>query len=214
MQANMRATGRSSEEISAALIQLFLNCPAADPDEPGREVDIDEFAHTVVEQRARRDQQRVLEALAKCDQERALAALQAKEDAPAQAMAANDRPNGGPRVPLMEVVDFCVAPSAMLDSGAASSPPTHPTQLSDGGGTGVGGVRSHQTQDTGTEANSSTASQQTHDAGSGANTAPVCDEARNAWVVLGGWIANVANGEGGWTSPDGAHIGAPGSDRR
>jgi hypothetical protein len=126
MQANMRATGRSFEEISAALIQLFLNCPAADPDEPGREVDIDEFAHTVVEQRARRDQQRVLEALAKCDQERALAALQAKEDAPAQAMAANDRPNGGPRVPLMEVVDFCVAPSAMLDSGAASSLTAHP----------------------------------------------------------------------------------------
>jgi hypothetical protein len=42
----------------------------------------------------------------------------------------------------------------------------------------------------------------------------VCDEARNAWGVLGGWIAHVANGEGGWTSPDGAHIGAPGSDRR
>jgi hypothetical protein len=85
MQANMRATGRSSEEISAALVQLFLNCPAADPDEAGREVNVDEFAHTDVEQRARRDQQRVLEALARRDQH-ALAMLQAKEaDAPAPA---------------------------------------------------------------------------------------------------------------------------------
>jgi hypothetical protein len=189
MHANMRATGRSSEEISAALVQLFLNCPAVDPDEPaGREVNVDESAHTVVEQRARRDQQRVLEALAKRDQE-ALATLQAKEDAPAQAMAADDRPNG-PRVPFMEMVDFCVAPCVTLDNGAASSPPTHPTQLSDGGGTDVGGVGSHRTQDTGTDANSSTASQQTHDAGSGANITPMYDEARNAWVVPSGWIAN------------------------
>ena len=85
------------------------------------------------------------------------------------------------------------------------SPPTHPTQLSDGGDTGVGGVRSHQTQDTSTEANSPTASRQTHDVGSGANTTPVYDKARNAWVVPSGWIAN---GAGGWTSPDGAYWGA------
>jgi hypothetical protein len=93
-------------------------------------VNVDEFAHTVVEQRARRDQQRVLEALAKRDQE-ALATLQAKEGALTQAMAADDRPNG-PRVPLMEMVDFCVAPSAVtLDSDAASRrvhrPPTLPS---------------------------------------------------------------------------------------
>jgi hypothetical protein len=27
MQANMRATGHSHEEISAAMVRLFLNCP-------------------------------------------------------------------------------------------------------------------------------------------------------------------------------------------
>jgi hypothetical protein len=46
MQANMRATGRSSEEISAALVQLFLNCPAVNLDEAGQEMDDDEFAHS------------------------------------------------------------------------------------------------------------------------------------------------------------------------
>jgi hypothetical protein len=169
-------------------------------------VNVDEFAHTDVEQWARRDQQQVLEALANRDQQRALATLQAKEDAPApaQAMAADDRPTG-PRALLMEMVDFCVAPSVTLDSGSASPPPTHPTRLSDGGGTDVGGVGSYQTQDTGTETNSSTASQQTHDAGSGANTTPVYDEAGNTWMVPTGWIAN---GAGGFIAPDGAHWGA------
>jgi hypothetical protein len=57
MQANMRATGHSSEEISAALVQLFLNCPAVNPDEKETEVNVDEFEHTEVEQQARRDQQ-------------------------------------------------------------------------------------------------------------------------------------------------------------
>ena len=55
MQANMRATGHSSEEISAALVQLFLNCncPAVNPDETGQEMNVDEFEHTEVEQQRR-----------------------------------------------------------------------------------------------------------------------------------------------------------------
>jgi hypothetical protein len=69
MQANMRATGHSSEEIGAALVQLFLNCPAVNPDQAGQEVNVDEFVHTEVEQQARRDQQRVLAALARRDPE-------------------------------------------------------------------------------------------------------------------------------------------------
>jgi hypothetical protein len=42
IEANMRATGHSAEEISAALVQLFLNCPPARPDEAGEDVDVDE----------------------------------------------------------------------------------------------------------------------------------------------------------------------------
>jgi hypothetical protein len=96
-------------------------------------------------------------------------------------------------------------------------PPT--ALLPDGADADVGGVGSNQTQDTGTETNSSTANQQTHDAGSGANTTPVYDEAGNCWMnttpvydeagncwmLPVGWIAN---GTGGWISPDGAHWGA------
>jgi hypothetical protein len=163
MQAYMRATGRSSEKISAALVQLFLNCPAVNPDEAGQEMSVDEFAHTDAEQQARRDQLRVLAALARRDRQRVLATLHAEKDAPTptQAPAADVEP-------LMEMVDFCVAPSVTLDSSNASSPPTHPALLSDGDGTDVGGVGSHQTQDTGTETNS--ASQQTQDAGAGTST--------------------------------------------
>jgi hypothetical protein len=165
MQANIRATGHSSEEISAALVQLFLNCPAVDPDEAGQKVNVDEFAHTDVEQRARRDQQRVLEALVGRDQQRALATLQAKEDAPtpAQAPAADDRPTGS-RALLMEMGDFCVATIVVTDGVTAGlikkaeiklttgvQAPTHPALLSDGGGADVGGVEGHQTQDIDTE---------------------------------------------------------------
>jgi hypothetical protein len=42
MQANMRATSHSHEEISAAMFQLFLNCPAVRPDEIGVELNVDE----------------------------------------------------------------------------------------------------------------------------------------------------------------------------
>jgi hypothetical protein len=69
MQANMRATGHSSEEISAALVQLFLNCPAVNPDETGQE-------------QARRDQLRVLAALARRDQRHMPDTLHAKKDEP------------------------------------------------------------------------------------------------------------------------------------
>jgi hypothetical protein len=55
MQANMRATGHSSEDISAALVQFSLNCPAARPDEAGEDVDVDEYADNKVEQQARYD---------------------------------------------------------------------------------------------------------------------------------------------------------------
>jgi hypothetical protein len=128
-------------------------------------VNVDEFAHTNVEQRARHDQQRVLEALARRDQQRALATLQAKEDAPTpvQAPAADDRPTG-PRALLMAMGDFCVATSAVTDGVTASlirqakikltaevQTPTHPALLSDGGGAAVGGVGDHQTQDIDTE---------------------------------------------------------------
>jgi hypothetical protein len=65
MLANMKATGRSSEETHAALAQFFLNCPAVDPDAEQTKVNVDEFEHTEVEQQARRDQQRVLMALAR-----------------------------------------------------------------------------------------------------------------------------------------------------
>jgi hypothetical protein len=69
----------------------------------------------------------------------------------------------------------------------ADHPPILPSQLSDGGGTDVGGVVSQQTQDTGTNSN-----------------APPVNEEGNGGVAPAGWIAN---GAGGWTSPDGAHRG-------
>ena len=131
-------------------------------------MNVDEFAHTDVEQRARRDQQRVLEALARRDQQRALAKPQAKEDTPTptpvQAPAADDRPTGPPLALLMEMGDFCVATGVVTDGVTASlikqakinlttgiQAPTHPTLLSDGGGADVGGVGDHQTQDIDTE---------------------------------------------------------------
>jgi hypothetical protein len=95
-----------------------------------------------------------------------------------------------------------------LDSVTASSPPTHPALLSDGGGTDVGGVGSHLTQDIGTETNfveETTASHQTHDTGAGASATPA-DEAGNGWVAPDGWIANEAGNS--WVAPDGAHWGA------
>ena len=61
----MKATGRSAEETQAALSQFILNCPVTDPDAEEVEVNVDEFEHTEVEQRARRDQQRMLAALAR-----------------------------------------------------------------------------------------------------------------------------------------------------
>jgi hypothetical protein len=73
------------------------------------------------------------------------------------------------------------------ENATAGGPPTHPVQLSDGGGTDVGGAVSQQTQDTGTNSN-----------------APPVNEEGNGWVAPAGWIAN---GAGGWTSPDGAHWG-------
>jgi hypothetical protein len=187
----MRATGHSSEEISAALA-FFLNCPAVNPDENGTEVNVDEFEHTEVEQQARRDQQRVLTALVRRNQQHVPGAdvehfgLQGPVGCASRAM-------------LREAVDFCVATSPVTDSVTASpveqakrrehrrdpevqregndviqaafqsptahddatagSPPTHPAQLSDGGGSDVGGVGSHQTQDIVTETSPSTASQ-------------------------------------------------------
>jgi hypothetical protein len=77
--------------------------------------------HTGVEQQARRDQLRVLEALARRDQQCALATLQAKEDAPTltQAPAADDGPTGS-RALLMEMGDFCVATSVVTDDVTAS----------------------------------------------------------------------------------------------
>ena len=65
MISNMKATGRSAEETEAALSQLFLSCPMTNPEAEEVEVNVDEFEHTKVEQRARRDQQRVLAALAR-----------------------------------------------------------------------------------------------------------------------------------------------------
>jgi hypothetical protein len=120
-------------------------------------VNVDEFEHTEVEQQARRDQQRVLTAMARRNQQHDPGA---------------DVEHFGLRTLLMEAVDFCVATSVVTDGtqaafrsptahddATAGSPPTHPAQLSDGGGSDVGGVGSHQTQDTGTETNSSTATQ-------------------------------------------------------
>jgi hypothetical protein len=145
-----------------ALVQLFLNCPAVNPDEAGQEVDVDEFAHTGVGKQARCDQLRVPEALARRDQQRALATLQAKEDAPtpAQAPAADDGPPTGSRALFMEMRDFCVATSVVTDDVTAGlikqakiklttevQALTHPAQLSDGGGADVGGAGAHQTQD-------------------------------------------------------------------
>jgi hypothetical protein len=63
MHANMRATGRSHEEISAAMIQLFLNCPIASLDSECKPLDPDEHADNAVEQEARRDQQQLLAAM-------------------------------------------------------------------------------------------------------------------------------------------------------
>jgi hypothetical protein len=80
----MRATGRSSEEISAALVQLFLNCPAVRPDEAGGELNVDQYADNEVEQQARHDQERVLAALSRRDQQEA---PQAQEGAPAPTQA-------------------------------------------------------------------------------------------------------------------------------
>ena len=65
MISNMKATGRSAEETEAALTQLFLSCPMTNPEAEEVEVNVDEFEHTKVEQRARRDQQRMLAALAR-----------------------------------------------------------------------------------------------------------------------------------------------------
>jgi hypothetical protein len=47
MLANMRATGRSSDETHAALAQFFLNCPAVDPGAEETTVNVDEFEHTL-----------------------------------------------------------------------------------------------------------------------------------------------------------------------
>ena len=46
MLANMKATGYSSEEVNAAMAQLFLSCPAVNPDEAETKVNVDEFEHT------------------------------------------------------------------------------------------------------------------------------------------------------------------------
>jgi hypothetical protein len=104
-----------------------------------------------------------------------------------------------------EPSSHCMATSITVDSVTASSPPTHPAQLSDGGGADVGGVESHQTQDIGTETNpvaveETTASQQTQDAGAGAS-ATLAAGARGP-----GWVAGEAGH--GWVAPDGAHWGA------
>jgi hypothetical protein len=106
------------------------------------DVNVDEFAHTDVEQHARCGQLRVLAALSRCDRQRVPATPHAEDAAPTptQAPAADVEPS-------MEVVDFCVAPSATLDSGTAISPPTHPAQLHDGGGADVGGVGSRESPD-------------------------------------------------------------------
>jgi hypothetical protein len=146
------------------MVQLFLNCPVVRPDDMGdEELNVDEYADTEVEQQARRDQERVL------------AAMRAKKDAPAPAQvpAAEGHMPIGSRRSLMEIVDFCVATS-VVDDGI---PPTHPTQLSDGGGADVGGVGGHQTQDIDTETTAAnpvaveetTAGHQTQDAGAGAS---------------------------------------------
>jgi hypothetical protein len=95
-----------------------------------------------------------------------------------------------------------MATSITVDSVTASSPPTHPAQLSDGGGADVGGVESHQTQDTGTETRpvETTASQQTQDAGAGANATLAAGAGGPGWVT----------GEAGhgWVALDGTHWGA------
>jgi hypothetical protein len=96
-------------------------------------VNVDEFEHTEVEQQARRDQQRVLAAMARRD--------------PEVQREGNDATQAAFQSPTAH------------DDVTTGSPPTHPAQLSDGGGTDVGGVGSHQTQDIGTETSPSTASQ-------------------------------------------------------
>jgi hypothetical protein len=125
-------------------------------------VNVDEFEHTEVEHQARRDQQRVLSALARHKREH-------RRDPEVQ-REGNDVTQAAFQSPYAQDVD----------DTASGGPPTHPTRLSDGGGTDIGGVGSRQTQDTGTNSNP-----------------PL-------WVVPAGWIAN---GAGGWTSPDGAHWG-------
>jgi hypothetical protein len=82
-------------------------------------VNVDEFEHTEVEQQARRDQQRVLAAMARRD--------------PEVQREGNDATQAAFQSPTAH------------DTATAGSPPTHPAQLSDGGGTDVGGVGSQQT---------------------------------------------------------------------
>jgi hypothetical protein len=122
--------GNSSEEISTAVTQLFLNCPAVRPDEAGQEMNADEFEHTEVEQQARRDQLRVLVALARHDQQHGPATIHAKKDAPTptQALAAEEHAEPlnfqgpiGSRAPLMEMVQFCVETGVVTNGVTASS---------------------------------------------------------------------------------------------
>jgi hypothetical protein len=79
----------------------------------------------------------------------------------------------------VEPFSFCAATSIVTDGVTASSPPTHPAPLSDGGGADVGGVGGHQIQDIDTETaaanpaaveETTAAGQQTQDAGAGAST--------------------------------------------
>jgi hypothetical protein len=119
MQANKRATGHSSDEVNAAMVQLSLNFPAVNPDETETEVNVDEFEHTEVEQQARRDQQRVLTALARRNQEHVPMADVEHFDLHGPVGCAS-------RALLMQAVDFCVATSAVTDSVTAS--PVEPTK--------------------------------------------------------------------------------------
>ena len=102
MLSNMKATGRSGEETQAALSQFILNCPATNPDAEEVEVNVDEFEHTEVEQRARRDQQRVLAALARHRQQ------------PAPDFDLNGPVLCPARVLLNQAVDFCSATSVVM----------------------------------------------------------------------------------------------------
>jgi hypothetical protein len=109
MLANMRATGHSSDEANAAMVQLFLSCPAVNPDETETKVNVDEFEHTEVEQQARRDQQRLLMALARRNQ-------QPVPMADFEHFGLQGPVGCASRALRMKVADFCVATSAVTDS--------------------------------------------------------------------------------------------------